>query len=708
MKPRLFNKNLAMGAIRAICALSLVASTTVYAAPTEQPAQVLTRTAQSGNILETTLTKNQFRQEPYQEEYEVQVPYQTTETYYEDVPYQVEEAYTDYEQQCRQEYRCHDVPHQECGYEQECRTVDGGQSCRQERQCHTVGGGQECRQERVCKPTPGQQRCETVTECGTNAQGQQICKDRKVCHQEGGGEDCDYVQRCENRPGREECSYNNVCTNNPDRRECSNEYRCRTTTRSECGNESVCSSVPVTKYRTVTKYRKEAREREVTKYRTETRCCVTKYREVFDHQDSLRVTVRFPQGSELLANETEKLKVTFVGDASKPDLQVDLGETVLGYTVANVAVQGASATVDLALAPKYSADQVGEKTVSAVKLMIKPQGSAIALTDAVATKARLVSAYSAVIKDKQSGAIVAQVQSAGTQSTNVVIPVPQTLSADLDYSLEVTVQRSGVVLAAPVSFVKKAEFLFDRIDASQLGVATIRDIKLVDAGKDVSLTFVDKGANKLYETDYQISLSGVKDQQVVFQKEINSEELLKADGSAQLLIPGAQINDTQDYKLTLVVARSGRVLSEAVNFVALGNYARVLDGKPFANEALVGNLDIQGSEAAALLVLKDAAPAHAAVTKTYKVKLERTAGFLGTKKETLVEKILTADQVKLDAGGIAKIKIASLGVDSGDLSKYVRDGKNIFVTVTFIRQSPRLNGGKAIQIVKETKVKIEK
>lgn len=708
MKPRFTCKSLALSMIRAICALSLVASTTAYAAPTEQPAQVLTRTAQSGQIVETTLTKNQFRQEAYQAEYDVQVPYQATETYIESVPYQVQEAYTDYEQTCRQEYRCHDVPHQECGYEQECRMVDGGQSCRQERECRTVGGGQECRQERVCKPTPGQNRCEMVTECGTNAQGQQICKERKVCHQEPGGEDCDYVQRCENKPGREECSYNNVCTNNPDRRECSNEYRCRNTTRSECGHENICSQTPVTKYRTVTKYRDEERTREVTKYRTETRCCVTKYREVFDRQDSLRVIVRFPQGSELLANESEKLKVEFLGDASKPDVSVALLETVLGYKVANKVVQGATATIDLALAPKYSEAEVGEKSVSAVKLMIKPHGSALSLTDAVATKPRLASRYSAVIKAKDSGAVVAQVESLGTQSTNVVLPVAQALSADLDYSIEVTVQRSGVVLAAPVTFVKKAEFLFDRIDASQLGAATIKELKLSDSGKDVLLTFKDLGASNLYETDYKMVLAGVRDGKVVFEKQITAEEILKADKSAQVLIAGNEINDTQDYKLSLSVDRSGRALSAPVEFDVFANYARVLDVKPYTNESLVGNLDIQGAESAAILVLKDAAPAHAAVTKTYRLHLERTAGFLGSKKETILEKVLTADQVKVDAGGIAKLKISSLGVDSETLSKYVRDGKTIFVMVTFIRQSPRLNNGKPVQLVKSTKVKIEK
>lgn len=60
-----------------------------------------------------------YRTEDYQDNYTVKVPYEATETYYEDVAYQDYESYTDYEEYydrervCRteNEYResCHDV-----------------------------------------------------------------------------------------------------------------------------------------------------------------------------------------------------------------------------------------------------------------------------------------------------------------------------------------------------------------------------------------------------------------------------------------------------------------------------------------------------------------------------------------------------------------------------------------------------------------------
>ena len=56
--------------------------------PPEQPSRSITRTVEQGLSLTTDLTKNQYKQVPYQANYTEQVPYQATETYYEQVPYQ--------------------------------------------------------------------------------------------------------------------------------------------------------------------------------------------------------------------------------------------------------------------------------------------------------------------------------------------------------------------------------------------------------------------------------------------------------------------------------------------------------------------------------------------------------------------------------------------------------------------------------------------
>lgn len=718
--------------IKVLATISLIVANTTFATPTENPSQVLTRTAQSGMSLQTTLTKNQYSQEAYQEEYDVQVPYQDTETYYVDVPYQEEEAYTDYEQSCHNQYQCHDVPKEECGYQNVCRQVPRQecgyenvcqqvprQSCHSENVCRSVPGEQVCHQERLCKPVPGPRNCEEVTECGTNALGQEICKTRKVCHDGPSSEDCDYIQKCEAGPSRQECGYQQVCETNYENEcrqehrcetrnvnECNNEYQCHTTSRQECGYEQVCQSVPVTKYRTVTKTRQEARTREVTRYRTESRCCVTKYRDVYDHQDSLSVLLQFPTGSELLPNEKEKIQVSFFGDLTKPDISVEDAGTVLGYKVSAKSINGSQANVELALTAKYSPEQVGAKTISALKLLIKPQGSAIAFTDA-GNKARINSSYSIVVKDKSTGSIVAQTKNENAGTSNVVIPLNQVISPDLDYTIELTVQRDGIVLAAPVTFAKKAEYLFDRIDSSQLGRESLKSIALKESADVVNLTFTDTGADTRYETDYSVVMTGNLDQKIVFSKTYKAEEILKADKSATIAIPTADLDDSQDYTVTLAVSRSGHVLSAPVQFETQGKYARLLNPAPYSDPSLVGNLDIQNTGNNAVLIFKDAAPAHAAVKKTYHLVLKRQAGFLNLKKETFLDKVLTADQVVTDSNGVAKIKLAAIGVSSGDLSKYVQSGKLIFVDVTFVRQSPRLNNGAPISIDKSTKIRLE-
>lgn len=412
----------------------------------EQLVQIIERTEASANPLEATLIKNRYRQEPYEANYEVQVPYQTTETYYEDVPYTTtetyyedipyteRESYTDYDQQCSQEYKCDNRPREHCGYENVCHTVPDRQ----------------CRQERLCRPVPGQQRCQEVEECGTNALGERICKTRKVCDREPDREDCDYVERCDNSS----------------RQECTQERRCETRYENECGYESVCRSVPVTRYREVTKYRQElrtrevtkyrqeARTREVTRYRTEERCCVTKYKDVLDRQDILKVVIQMPVGSVLLPGEMEKLQVSLIDRNGILDVELKVLTEITNYKVIDKVIQGGTATLILEEIPVViDTKLIGEKSVTGVKLKIMENQDGVIVFSDEGKKGRTQTTYEMSVKDS-AGAEVGALNVVANAEVAQKFTLPNKLSFNRDHILTVKVTRQGPSLQAPISFVK--------------------------------------------------------------------------------------------------------------------------------------------------------------------------------------------------------------------------------------------------------------
>lgn len=439
MKPHNLRKLACRISMLAMLALSACSPSSSEAGPTvgnnpavaaEESSETITRTAASGLDLQTTVLLNIYRQEAYQDNYPVEVPYQVEETYYEQVPYTEREAYTDYEEYYDNEYRCHTRYEEDCRYERECRQVP-------DRQCH---------QERVCRPgRPGREECQDVEECGTNARGERICKTRRVCR---GGQ-----------PGPEECDYVERCNNNGTREECSQERRCRQVPREQCGYEQVRKTRPVTKYRDVTKYRQEQRTRTVTKHRTEYRCCVTKYRDVLDRQDPYKVTVQFPPTAILQANETETLQVKLLGGSNGQAVSAQIKEinTVYGYKVANQSVQGNTVVIRLELGPTYSPVEIGEASVSAQRLRIlEDQTGVITFIDNGA-KAKVRSNYDIVVTDAATGQVMATAQAqnaGGVEGKEQRIVVSSKLSFSRDHAFSITITRSGPKVGAPITFVK--------------------------------------------------------------------------------------------------------------------------------------------------------------------------------------------------------------------------------------------------------------
>jgi len=412
--------------------LTLLLGVASFAAPQEKTQDTLTRDISSGTTVRTEMSLNVYRQEPYQAEYTekvpyqaeetyyVDVPYQTTETYYESVPYTERVPYTDYEEYWDNDYVCRNVTRYR----------------------------QECHNERVC--APGGRVCQPITECGTNARGERICKTRNECRDEG-PRDCREVPQCRQVPYTDrECGYERVRKTRPVTR-----YRDETRYRQEL------------RTRTVTKYRQEARTRTVTKYREETRCCVTKYRDVFDHQFTQPVAVIFPAEATLLAGETEKVLITLRGSEAQPDVQINVASDVFNYEIEQTRLDGREKVFVLKLVPKWSESNASTNSVKDLKLsFIKGQGQ-VTFKETVAS-ARLVTAYNVEVRDQQSQNLLFQDRVEGREAKVFAIPATG-LAREGKYTLSLKVDRQGVnVAGGALSFTQTASYEKKELDQDEI------------------------------------------------------------------------------------------------------------------------------------------------------------------------------------------------------------------------------------------------
>lgn len=599
----------------------------------DQSSSRLQRTPESGLELQVQLNKDMYRTEDYQDSYTVQVPYQDTETYYEDVPYTERVPYTDYEEYYENEYQCHTE------YDND-------------RQCH---------QERVCRPVPGQERCETVQECGTNALGQPICKERKVCHTDPGREDCDYVERCENvsRP------------------------------RQVCQNVSVRKTRAVTRYRDETRYRQEQRTRTVTRYRDEERCCVTRQRQVFDHSWAIPVKIVFPAGADLLAGEKETFVVEMAGTEAAPDISFSVTSSVFGYTIARKDIKPGSAVLTLALVPKYKADDVGPAKIKDLKLAISKDGSAqVQMTDTVRVP-RVSSNYSVVIVDKETNQVMTQASAVAAADQKVAIAMPIALPTDRDLTAKITIDRAGIVLqGGKVSFDVTTEFLYDRIPADSVGQKTVVLATYQEANDQIALPFQDKGHSDLITTKYEAKLAD--EAGAIVWSQAAGTEILDAKGNGKLVLDAKLLAEDKTYKMTLKVSREGRRLSAPVSFEVTQQVTRKLDLAAIKDNAKITKPAISGRSEKAQLVFADKSPVHPLVKTQYRIStagLDRWGG-----KTYLNEKTIDRASLVADADGSFKLNLSDLGVSMDSLRKYFTQGATVYVSVEVFRTSPRVQG----------------
>lgn len=379
--------------------------------------QSLTRNAQSPSTLQTQLVANTYRQESYQDNYTVQVPYQDTEEYTEEETY-----YTN-------DYVCHD----ETNYENQCHT---------ERQCDyaqklalklNVGGGINARP-RIGDPgpapyDPGQGSGPIVPT------PQPRCYDRQVC---------------EMVPvTRQQCSY---------------------------------EQTPHT--RTVT------RTRPVTRYRDESRCCVTRTRDVFDHQWSLQVQLQFPAEAALLAGEQESFQVVLGGSEAAPDVSLKPVQSVFGYAIASKSIQQGIAVIVLKVVPRFRAQDLQQSTVQSLQVVPTQNGLSYSFLDN-AQYPRVSSTQQLLLQDAQTHQVLAQTDVTAISQRQNNGSLNYALDAAKLYEVVLKIHREGVVIDTGVVDFAISQPLVTKVDMTALRSDAQITATLNGAGAGAQLSFVD-------------------------------------------------------------------------------------------------------------------------------------------------------------------------------------------------------------------------
>lgn len=401
--------------------LTLFISSATLAAPQEKTTDLITRNSEVGNTIRTELSLNEYRQEAYQDNYTVEVPYEAQETYYVDIPYETEETYyesipytervpyTNYEDYYEREHVCRNVTRYR----------------------------QECRNENVCEP--GHRVCQPITECGTNARGERICKTRNECRQ--GERQCREMPRCRQVPYSErQCEWENVRRTRPVIR-----YRDEIRYREEL------------RTRRVTKYRQESRTRTVTKYRTESRCCVTKYRPVFDHQFTQPVTVIFPQEALLMTGEIESVHFQLKGNEQAPEVTIQVQSRIFDYVIADTRQEGREKVYLLKTQPKWHERNAGRESLKSLKLQFRQGQAVISFMETIASP-RMTTVYTLEVRDQQSQAISFSHRFEASESRSFEIAAPG-LQREGKYDLLLHVERHGAnVTSGALSFEQKSSY----------------------------------------------------------------------------------------------------------------------------------------------------------------------------------------------------------------------------------------------------------
>jgi hypothetical protein len=302
----------------------------------------------------------------------------------------------------------------------------------------------------------------------------------------------------------------------------------------DCQWENVPHQRWVTRYRRVTRTRQEERTRLVTRYRTETRCCVTRTREVFDRNWKADVVLRFPDAAALLPKEVETFNVQLLGDENNPELSVTLKDTVYGYAPIVNVINANTFEVDMQLRPKYTAAQLGEGSLEGVSI-VSSNGQNIAIVRDAGTRYRVLSQYQLQLLNPADGTVIGELawEQNGAKAVQEKT-LPTNLAPGQIVQIRLAVQRTSVLLEQPIQFGLNAQMEVEEdanyeagpfMDPTQAG-----KFSLNGRGEKLQLWFRDLTETlPQVQTQYQITISDSKGNMLA-QKSFNRADLTASEG----------------------------------------------------------------------------------------------------------------------------------------------------------------------------------
>ncbi|HWU43068.1 MAG TPA: hypothetical protein VN132_06510, partial [Bdellovibrio sp.] len=302
-------------------------------------------------------------------------------------------------------------------------------------------------------------------------------------------------------------------------------------TRQNCGYENVQHTRPVTKTRTV------------TKYRDEDRCCQTQYRSVLDHQWNLKVQVQFPQGTELMDNEQETFTVEIAGSEAAADVKFTSVSTIFGYQILSKKVDHGVATVALKQVPRFKADDLKEKTLQNFTATPTAAGLTYQFLDN-GQFPRVVSQHQIVLQDVVTHQVVAQSEVRANGQRQVAGDLAINWDYTHNYEVVLKIHRQGSVIEGGV-----VDFQITQPLQMVLDMAALKDENKISSsivGSLNSAQIVFKDATLPYatvSTKYYISVirKTIFGSNKVMAEKGYSRTSLKANGDGAFAISAKEI-----------------------------------------------------------------------------------------------------------------------------------------------------------------------
>lgn len=170
---------------------------------------------------------------------------------------------------------------------------------------------------------------------------------------------------------------------------------------------------------------------------------MTKYRDEYDHSSELDVVVQFPAVAQLMPGEQESFEINMTGDEAQPAATFETTQSIYGYSVVDQKLSGRTYLIKLGLVAKYSADQLGAKTITGLTLAFANGTAQVRFADR-GQMPRVASQYNVQIL--QAGSLVAEARGAsvGGASSQVAQSLPVSATQLTNWDILDVGSQSGI------------------------------------------------------------------------------------------------------------------------------------------------------------------------------------------------------------------------------------------------------------------------